>query len=98
MEMVEREVEGEPPLTRSLTFRKEHPGEMVCWFNLKTYKVYKVQWLRRCLLEASPKERLETHSYQASEETTNLVASCKQRDLEIPLPLAETLGIFDGLV
>jgi hypothetical protein len=43
MEMVEREVEGEPPLTRSLTFRKEHPGEMVCWFNLKTYKVYKVE-------------------------------------------------------
>jgi hypothetical protein len=42
MEMVEREVDGEPPLTRSLTFRKEHPGEMVCWFNLKTYKVYKV--------------------------------------------------------
>ena len=44
MEMVEREVEGEPPLTRSLTFRKEHPGEMVCWFNLKTYKVYKVYY------------------------------------------------------
>jgi hypothetical protein len=43
MEMVEREVEGEPPLLRSLTFRKEHPGEMVCWFNLKTYKVYKVE-------------------------------------------------------
>jgi hypothetical protein len=41
MEMVEREVEGELPLLRSLTFRKEHPGEMVCWFNLKTYKVYK---------------------------------------------------------
>ena len=45
MEMVEREVEGEPPLTRSLTFRKEHPGEMVCWFNLKTYKVYKSETL-----------------------------------------------------